>query len=80
MNKSDRPGADSAVLSLQTTLQLRYHDENTYLPKIFKCIASKGEGIESIIGEIFGHRNFMHLNNGFINKRKKNNQIELMEL
>lgn len=77
LNKSDRPGADSAVLSLQTSLQLRYHDENSYLPKIFKCIASKGEGIESIAGEIFGHRDFMHLNNGFINKRKKINQIRV---
>ena len=77
MNKCDRPGADSAVLSLQTTLQLRAHDEHTYLPKIFKCIASRGEGIDSITSEIFAHKNFMHLNSGFINKRKVNNQIRV---
>ena len=77
MNKCDRPGADSAVLSLQTTLQLRAHDEHTYLPKIFKCIASQGEGIISISSEISEHRKFMHLNSGFIKRRKINNQIRV---
>ena len=77
MNKCDRPGADSAVLSLQTTLQLRAHNEHTYLPKIFKCIASQGEGIISISSEISEHRKFMHLNSGFIKRRKINNQIRV---
>ena len=77
MNKCDRPGADSAVLSLQTTLQLRAHDEHTYLPKIFKCIASQGEGIISISAAISEHRKFMHLNSGFIKRRKINNQIRV---
>ena len=77
MNKSDRPGADSAILALQTTLMLRDHDEHTYMPKVIKSIASKSEGIEDIIEEIVAHQNHMKTSGDFSNKRKKNNQIRV---
>lgn len=77
MNKSDRPGSDSAILALQTTLMLRDHDEHTYMPKVIKSIASNAKGIEDIIDEINSHRNHMQATGGFIAKRKRNNQIRV---
>lgn len=77
MNKSDRPGADSAVQSLQTIISMKSHDENSYLPKIIKCVASEGIGINEIAGEIESHRLFMNRNNLFGKRRNRNNQIRV---
>ncbi|PIW70490.1 MAG: methylmalonyl Co-A mutase-associated GTPase MeaB, partial [Ignavibacteriales bacterium CG12_big_fil_rev_8_21_14_0_65_30_8] len=46
MNKADRPGASRAISALKTILTLRYHDENTYMPKIVSSIASENKGID----------------------------------
>lgn len=80
MNKGDRPGADSAILSLQTTLALKAHDENTFLPNIIKSTASKSEGIDDILNEIDKHRNFLLSSELFIKRRNKNNQIRVKEI
>ncbi len=77
MNKSDRPGADNAIKALQTTLVYRAHNENSYLPKVIKCIASKPSGIDDIILEINNHRDFLIKSNQLIERRKKNNRIRV---
>lgn len=77
MNKSDRPDADNAIKALQTTLIFRTHDENTYLPKVVKCTASKPSGIEDILLEIDNHRNYLIDSNQFIERRKKKNRIRI---
>jgi LAO/AO transport system kinase len=80
MNKGDRPGADSAILSLQTSLGLRDHDEFTYLPKIIKCTALHGKGIESLLEEIENHKNHLMNSGEFVKKRNKNNQIRVRSI
>jgi LAO/AO transport system kinase len=77
MNKSDRPGSDNAIKALQTTLVFRAHDENSYLPKVLKCIASKPTGVDDIIVEINNHRDYLNKSNQFIERRKKNNRIRV---
>lgn len=77
MNKSDRPGADSAILSLQTILSLKTHDESTYLPKIIKCVASEGKGLQDTFDEINNHSLFMKQNKLFEKRRNLNNQIRV---
>lgn len=49
MNKSDRPGSENAILSLQTILGLKDHNEFSYLPKIIKCVATESFGINEIL-------------------------------
>ncbi len=71
MNKSDRPGADTALTSLQTILMFREHDEQTYLPKILKCVASENIGVNEIMDEIENHRKYLINSNKFIERRKK---------
>lgn len=77
MNKGDRPGADSAVLYLQTSLMFRDHDEISYSPKIIKTIASKGEGIVDLIEELNSHQKHMSDVNRFISRRNNNNKIRI---
>ena len=74
MNKSDRPGADTALTSLQTILMFREHDEHTYLPKILKCVASENIGVKEILEEIENHRKYLINSNKFIERRKKINK------
>lgn len=50
LNKSDRPGSDQAVASLQTTLMMKDHDEKSWMPGIIKTIAAekrKGKEMKS---------------------------------
>ncbi len=74
MNKSDRPGADTALTSLQTILMFREHDEHTYLPKILRCTASENIGVKEILEEIENHRKYLTHSNKFIERRKKINK------
>jgi len=80
MNKSDRPGADTAILSLQTTLMLKDHDENTYLPKVLKSVASEGRGIEEILEEVEAHRKYIEESVVFTQRRKRINKIRIKEI
>ncbi len=54
LNKSDRPGADSAQMSLETILMLRKHDKTSWMPRILKAVAYENKGIEEIAEEEIG--------------------------
>lgn len=71
LNKSDRPGAEHAIASLQTILMMKEHDENSWMPKIIKTIASENKGINEINDEILRHNDFMKNNDLFLAKREK---------
>ncbi|GBD87846.1 putative GTPase/MT1543 [bacterium BMS3Abin03] len=70
MNKSDRPGSEQAVASLQTILMMRNHDEKSWMPKIIKTIASENKGIVDIAEEIKRHRDYMTSANFFLQRRE----------
>lgn len=59
LNKSDRPGAESAVAALRTILSLRDHDENTWMIPIVKSIASENKGIGDIVKAIDSHKTYL---------------------
>lgn len=77
LNKGDRPGADSAILALQTIISLKDHNASSFFPKIIKCIASEGKGIEDIAGEIDLHHRYLIDSNELFHKRNRNNQIRV---
>ena len=77
MNKSDRPGADTALSSLQTILMFRDHDETSYLPKILKCVASENIGVNEILLEINNHHEYLLKTNKFIERRKNINSTRI---
>jgi len=70
LNKSDRPGSEQAVASMQTILMMRAHDENSWMPNIIKTIASENKGIEEIANEVNRHKDYLKTNKLFITKRE----------
>ena len=80
LNKSDRPGAEQAIASLQTILMMKDHDENTWMPGIIKTVASENKGLDEVLQEIERHRNFMNDKNLFILKREKQARNRIKEI
>ncbi|MEJ2104128.1 MAG: methylmalonyl Co-A mutase-associated GTPase MeaB [Ignavibacteriaceae bacterium] len=80
LNKSDRPGADQAIASLQTILMMKNHDEHTWMPSIIKTIGSENKGINEVEKEIDKHKSFMNKNNLFLLKRDKQTKNRIKEI
>lgn len=80
LNKSDRPGADQAIASLQTILMMKDHDENSWLPGIIKAVASENKGLSEIRQEIQRHRKYMIDKNLFMLKREKQARNRIKEI
>lgn len=80
LNKCDRPGSQQAYTALQTILMIKDHDENTWLPKIIKSVASENKGIDEIAVEIDEHKNFLNSKNLFLSKREKQAKIRIKEI
>ena len=80
LNKSDRPGADGAIMSLKTILMMRDHDENTFMPEIIKTIASENTGIKEIADEIFRHKQYLTDKGILKQKREENSKTRVKEI
>ena len=80
LNKSDRPGADQAIASLQTILMMKDHDEKSWMPGIIKTVASENKGIKEIFQEIERHKTFMKEQNHFLSKREKQTKNRIKEI
>ena len=71
MNKSDRPGSQQAVASLQTILMMRDHDVKSWMINIIKTIAVQNEGIDEIANEIENHKEYLTSNNLLLKRREQ---------
>lgn len=80
LNKSDRPGADSALTAIQTILMLRDHTEKDWLPKILKSIASENKGIKEIADEIYRHKVYLESNKLLYYKREEKFRLRIKEI
>lgn len=80
LNKSDRPGADSALTALRTILMLRDHTENDWLPNILKAVASENKGTDEIAKEILRHQNFISSKNLLQKRRIENFRIRIKDI
>lgn len=80
LNKCDRPGSQQAYTALQTILMIKEHDENTWLPKIIKAVASENKGIDEIADEIEKHKSFLIQKNLFQMKRQNQARIRIKEI
>ena len=58
VNKSDREGADRLVLEIEAMLQLRSRDDG-WCPPVIKTVATRGEGIGSLLGHVDRHREYL---------------------
>jgi LAO/AO transport system kinase len=80
LNKSDRPGADTAMMALKTILMLRDHTEKSWLPNIIKSVASENRGTKEIADEIDRHHLFLDQNGLLKTKREANYKVRIKEI
>lgn len=69
LNKSDRPGADQAVMSIKFILGFRPHNESSWIADVIKTQAREGKGIEDVAAQIGKHR--AYLERGELEHRRK---------
>ena len=74
LNKSDRPGAEQAVMSIRMVLQFKHHAED-WQPEVIKAIANDGKGIEEISSMIETHKQFL-LKHNLLQAKRKERAIE----
>ncbi|MFA7228972.1 MAG: methylmalonyl Co-A mutase-associated GTPase MeaB [Melioribacteraceae bacterium] len=80
LNKSDRPGSESAIVALRTILMLRDHTEKSWMPNIIKAVASENIGMNEIADEIERHQSYL-INNGLLKeKREANYKVRIKEI
>ncbi len=81
LNKSDREGADQAVLAIKTILTFRItHAEDEWIPDVVKTVANKGIGLEDIVAEIERHKEHQLKTGFFLTKRSQNERDRVVEL
>lgn len=78
LNKSDRAGADQAVLSIRMILGFR--TDNGWKPDVIKAIASEGSGIAGIAETIAAHRAFLEQTGMVDVKRRRRLERRVSEL
>ncbi len=81
MNKSDRPGADQAVLSIKMILGFKPHgDDQAWMPDVLKTVASEARGIEEVAAFIEKHKAFLESSGELERKRKGRLHSRVREL
>ncbi len=80
LNKSDRPGSESAFAALKTILSMRDHDENTWMIPIVKSIASQNEGINDIVESIKQHQQYLLDKDLFKKLREQRSKKRIKEI
>jgi LAO/AO transport system kinase len=58
VNKSDRAGAEQAVMAITTVLNFKPH-EGGWQPSVLQAVASEGKGITEIVASIAAHRRYL---------------------
>ena len=69
LNKADRPEADKAFTSIQTTLQFRCFNEDSWTPPVLKTNALENIGTIELFNEIERHKQFCANNSSCLKKR-----------
>lgn len=80
LNKSDRPGSDSAVTALKSILQLRSHTAESWMPDILKTVATENQGITGVLEEIKKHRKFLSENDLLNQSRSRRMRNRIKEV
>ena len=74
LNKSDRPGEEQSIASIQMVLKLK-PVPNGWNPEVVKTVASEGKGIGDIAKGINLHREFLE-RSGLLQKKRQSRLIE----
>lgn len=78
LNKSDRAGADQALMSIKMILAFR--KDTGWSPDVLKATASEGEGIPEIAGKIAEHRSYLESSRKLETKRRERLEERIHEI
>jgi LAO/AO transport system kinase len=73
LNKSDRAGADQAVMGIKMILNFKQKKDG-WQPDVIQSVASEGKGIDKIIETINIHKNYLEYSKN-INQKRQNRII-----
>ncbi len=79
LNKSDRAGADQAVMSIQMILNFR-QSAAAWQPVILKAVASEGKGIAEIASTVADHRAALETGGHLVARRRARLEQRIAEL
>ncbi|MDI6779702.1 MAG: methylmalonyl Co-A mutase-associated GTPase MeaB [Bacteroidota bacterium] len=79
LNKSDRAGADQAVMSIKMILNFK-PKKNGWQADVIQTVASEGKGIDKIVETIYLHRKYLEDSNKLNDKRQKRMVNRIQEL
>ncbi len=69
VNKADRDGAQSTVRDLRAMVALGQRQPGDWRPTVLTTVASRGEGVPELVGELDRHREWMR-KNGELRRRR----------
>ncbi len=78
LNKSDRAGADQAVMSIK--MILHFKSAAQWNPDVLKAVANEGKGTEDIASKIAEHRAVLENGDGLKLKRRQRMEKRIQEL
>jgi LAO/AO transport system kinase len=78
LNKSDRAGADQAVMSIK--MILHFKPASAWNADVLKAVASEGKGIDEIAAKIAEHRSYLEAGNILASKRRTRMAERIREL
>ena len=79
VNKADREGANRTATELEMMLHMA-PDTGGWLPKVYKTVATEGEGIEELLDAIFQHKVFMDERDLRKNKQRERSERTFLAL
>ncbi len=77
INKADREGADRTKVEIEMMLDFNHSD---WRPPVTKAVAMENKGIDELIENIEAHMAYMVSSGGYLERRIKNCQAEIIEL
>ncbi|MBL7958706.1 methylmalonyl Co-A mutase-associated GTPase MeaB [bacterium] len=80
INKSDREQADHIKLEIEAMLELKPHDEKSWLTPVIKTIATQKKGTKDVLERIEKHKEYLTSSGELRRRRKDRIQHELLRL
>lgn len=74
LNKSDRAGADQAIMSIRMVLNFKPHQDG-WRPEVLRTVANDGKGIDLVAQKIDEHRAYLEKQN-ILGKKREERIIE----
>ncbi|MEU7866001.1 methylmalonyl Co-A mutase-associated GTPase MeaB [Dactylosporangium sp. NPDC049140] len=77
VNKADRDGADATYRDIQGMIGLGERAAGQWRPRVVRCVAARGEGIDELVEAIEAHRAYLHDSGELDTRRRRRAEAEI---